>query len=318
MANMDALVEMPGKGLARPSPKGGLALINAALADVPEMMTIADRCNYLHSHTPDHSSHLGCIGEFDARFVGRAKIVLGHLCHYASACAAYDKISDILHLSSEDAVTQAMAAKMLSVLFGALSKRKADDTDENPAMLLAACADMFDPMNDFVGENLRLWKPICKHPVVLALAIKKLLATQKFSPSPSELREAIIDVQTRIGVRASWIENWLVWVDRADEIAFTFDRAAWDAAYAGAGSEIVLAVRERLGLVEGPDQDYDDDGKPLPPSPHWLALDDLYKAKLAAEEAAEAEAESKQRIAACEMKPTKRTRKPKREKEQVD
>ena len=75
--------------------------------------------------------------------------------------------------------------------------------------MLAACCDMFSPMNDIIGEGMGLWKPICKHPVVLALAIKKLIATSVFTPSPSELREAMATVTHRIAVRAEWLGGFL-------------------------------------------------------------------------------------------------------------
>jgi len=45
------------------------------------------------------------------------------------------------------------ALKMLSALFGALSAKKSDDSDGNPAMRLMACADMFDATNEIIGDT---------------------------------------------------------------------------------------------------------------------------------------------------------------------
>jgi len=320
---MDALVEMPDKGLARPSPRGALALINATLADVADMMETARRCRSLWTSAPDYNSYLGDDARTylgftpEARYLDRAKSALGYLWNLPAVDMAYGKLFDILNPSSDDEVTHALATKMLSVLFGALAKKKADAADENTAMLMAACADIFHPMNDVVGETTGLWKPVCKHPIVLALAIKKLIATSVFTPSPSELREAMAEVKDHLSSRADWLCTFFDWMGKADKIVFEFDRPAWEAVCARHDSTVVLSLRDLQN--DGPSEDTDENGNPeFPPSPRWLMLDDLYKAKLAAEAAAECEAESKQRIAACEMKPAKRTRKLKREKEQVD
>jgi hypothetical protein len=58
---------------------------------------------------------------------------------------------------------------------------------------------------------------------------------------------------------------------------FVFDRAAWDAAYAHVGSEVVLAMRDSL-YGEEPGED-EDTGEAIAPSPRWQALDDLLKTK---------------------------------------
>jgi hypothetical protein len=165
---------------------------------------------------------------------------------------------------------------MLSVLFGALSKRKADDADGNPSMMLAACTDMFSPMNDVIGETTGLWKPVCKHPIILALAVKKLIATSLFMPSPNELREAIAEVKRTISVRASWLGEFLSWVGTADRLLFEFDRPAWEAAYAKVGSSVAQAMRNLVN--DGPGED-------APPSPRWQALNAICKAKCKAEQA---------------------------------
>src|SRR5262249_48794094 len=127
-------------------------------------------------------------------------------------------------------------------LFGVLAKKKADAADENATMLLAACADMFDPMNDMLGRTTGLWKPVCKHPVVLALAIKKLIATQVFTPSPSELRAAMGEARQRLDAAKRRLDNFLAWMKQADKIVFAFDRAAWEAAHARVDSRVPSAM----------------------------------------------------------------------------
>jgi hypothetical protein len=75
------------------------------------------------------------------------------------------------------------------------------------------------------------------------------------------------------------------WIDklcRADEIVFTFDRPAWDAAYANASSDVPLPMQGQLF--------YEEPGEDDPPSPRWLALNALWQAKLAEIEKAAVEA----------------------------
>jgi hypothetical protein len=163
---------------------------------------------------------------------------------------------------------------MLSVLFAALGKKKGDEG----AMLLVACADMFSATNEAIGHATGLWKPISRHPLVLALAIKKLIATAVFT-SCAELREAMNEVRGTLEMR-KWAMEYIVdLIERADEIVFVGDRAAWDAAYADVGSDVVKAM---LGWVEMQESPYtDDDDVDHPGSPRWAALNAIVEAKLA-------------------------------------
>jgi hypothetical protein len=291
VAAMNTLIEiMPGKGLARQKSKDGLALINHTLADISTIMAVSDRCATQMTQAPNSCSYLGAADEMDARFLHRAKIVVqGYLCQYVSASSAYRQFLGIVMPSRAAEIPQPAAVKMLSVLYGALSKKKADD--ENAAMLMMACADMFGSMNDIIGASTHMWQPINRHPIVLALTIKRMLAREKWAPAPSELREEMILVRSRIGASAGRIEQWLSWIEKADVMVFTFDRAAWDGVYASLDTGTVVAMRDSCAISEDED------------SPRLQALDDLAKAKLAAEA-------EPTRQAACAAKPGgKRTRK---------
>jgi hypothetical protein len=176
---------------------------------------------------------------------------------------------------------------------------------------MAACVDMFDPMNDVFGDATGLWTSISKHPIVLALTIKELLANEKWSPSPSELRAAMGKAETRLKVKCGATEGFLTLFNRADDLMFEFDREGWSAIYATCSSKALAVLRDResIGWISEENDEF-------PPSPRWLMLDDLYKAKLAAEQPRGSDlgrqipAESEPaREAACEMKPAKRTRK---------
>jgi hypothetical protein len=150
-----------------------------------------------------------------------------------------------------------------------------------------------------------LWKPISKHPLVLALAIKRLIATSVFSPSPSELRDAMKLAKEKLSALGGYAGQFLALVNKADEIIFTFDRPTWDAAYADVRSEIPLQMQ---GLLFEEEPCTDDDGNAIPPSPRWQALNELWETKHEAEEAAGLI--EGPRIAACNAAPAKRTRKP--------
>jgi hypothetical protein len=167
------------------------ALVTEWLEHAAEPLQTAVACKQ-QLLEPGFETYLGAPrGLEDARFLDRAVNVLNKLLpKIVKADEASNALQEIVYPGRET-ITRAMAADMLSVLFGALSKRKADEGDENATMLLMECADMFNPTMDIVGSATGLWKELPKHPVILALAIKRLIAVQKFSPDPRELREAI-------------------------------------------------------------------------------------------------------------------------------
>jgi hypothetical protein len=133
--------------------------------------------------------------------------------------------------------------------------------------------------------------------VILALAIKQLMAAKLFEPVESELREALAKVQQKLVGRHKMLSHWCAKVERADALVYAFDRPTWDAAYANLPSDVPLAM---LAIV--------DDEQ----SARWRVLDQIWDKKYMAEEAAAREV-AKLREAACDAKPpAKRTRKPRR------
>ena len=220
-------------------------------------------------------------GEIDLRYLGGAKSIhASWLRCYAQIEATQWALWEML--SSPERVDEATAMRMVSVLFAVLAKKKSED--EN-AMLLGATVDMLSPRDASVSMLMGVWEPINAHPFVLAVAIKKLIATAKFT-SASELRDAMKEVCRTIG-NSAWAMEYIgnmIW--RADAIVFAGDRAAWNANYAKVDSRVARAMLDDL-IGEGPD-DYDDEelGPTSPPSPRWLALNALVEAKRAAEKAA--------------------------------
>ena len=148
---------------------------------------------------------------------------------------------------------------------------------------------MFSPLNEVVGDVTDLWEPISRHPLILALAIKKIIADSVFT-SAAELRKAMIKVQRKIESRARTLKYLLDLTSRADEIVWTFDRPAWEAAYGSVGVRVPLAMMVHRREHKG--------------DARWLALNELWEAKLAAE--CEADTEPA-RAAACERKSAKRS-----------
>jgi hypothetical protein len=302
---MTMLIEMPGQGLARPTPKGGLAIVNQPLAVIVEALQVAHQCRDRVQRTGENQVPFMPSFRHDAAYVECVKAPYAVMLRdFANARAADRKLFEVVHLQSRCSLPQPLAIKMLSVLFGTMTKKRTDDSDENAELLLMACVDMFDPTSDIVGEASGMWTTVSKHPVVLALAIKSLIATQKWTPSPSELVAKMQQAQQKLIATQYWLSQWVDWMDKADRLLCEFDRAVWDAAYANVGSDVVAAMRDLVQVQYDEAPGEDDDGVFVPPSPRWQALDDLHKAKLAAESLP---------AAACKAKPAKRTRKPQRE-----
>src|SRR5262245_17351644 len=92
-----------------------------------------------------------------------------------------------------------------------------------------------------------LWKPLDKHPLILAIAIKQLVASAVFT-SPAELRAAMTRVRERLETLL-WAMQYLGdIIERADKLVFVGDRAAWGVAYADIPSE-VIAEMQQFGCI---------------------------------------------------------------------
>jgi hypothetical protein len=289
----DLTVIVGGKKVACTSAaKTGMAAINEELTAIAEPLKIAAACSRVLGELGMFTD-LGYGEKLDERFLDRAKIVHGRLLPHARKVEEAEAMLLDVIAPYHNPITYSLATKMLAVLFGALSKRKADDADENANTLLMACADMFNPVNDAIGDSTGLWKPPPKHPLCLALAIKALLAKSVFSPSPSELRLTLQDVLKRMNYKLEPLSRFLSALRRADRILFKFDRDAWTKAYADVRSNVVLVM---LGDDEGDES-----------SGHWQALNQLWEARRDAEETLQIA-----HAAACKTPVVKRTRKPKR------
>jgi hypothetical protein len=166
--------------------------------------------------------------------------------------------------------------QMVSYLFAAIGKSK---KDEENLMLLFAATEMFSPMDATIGSVTGLWKPISRHPLILALAVKKLINTAKFT-SCAELREAMEEVHQKLRHQEWAMESIKEQIEEADEIMFERDREAWAAAYRNADPAVAIEMREHLLFDEGPGEE--DDGTAIEPSSRWAALNEITAALLPA------------------------------------
>jgi hypothetical protein len=253
MAMTEVIALSSGRAVARPQTKKlaskGLTLINEVLdADTVRAMVDADRFkNQVQQEEICHT-------EFD-RALALHRTWLPNIVH---AEASANLLSDLVYRPRSE-LTQVEASTMLQYLFGAMGKRR----DDEAAAKLMACVDIFSPASNALGPALGLWEAAPKHPAILAIAIKQLMAAKTFEPSEAELREALAGVKQRLSMLKGWVWKWQEKFDEIDAWVFKENRAAWDAAYARVNSSAVGLMVERAELGgEGASEDLDENGDP--------------------------------------------------------
>ncbi len=148
-------------------------------------------------------------------------------------------------------ITRPDAVMMLAVLFGTLGKKGTDSKT-----LIRACIDMLTPNSDIIGEATGLWKPINNHhPVVVALAIRKLVYGSVFTSVPS----CAAHCRPRATASCGSIQDtdrWMKLLQASDRMVFKKDRAGWDRAYANVGADVATVMQDRNEAgYEGDDED---------------------------------------------------------------
>jgi hypothetical protein len=281
MAMTKVVTLSPGRALAHPKAKkptasAGLTLINEVL-DVDTVQAMVDADRFARQV---QEAELCYLELKDAKTLHRTWIP-----NVMRAVGADVVLSELTSSNPRTELTQAEASSMLQYLFGAMGKRRNDEA----AAKLLACVDIFSPASNALGPALGLWKAAPKHPAILAIAIKQLMAEKTFEPAEAELREALDKLKQQLSVRKGWLWRWQEKLDEIDARVFKDDRPAWDAVYANVSSSVLAEMAERATMAgEGPSEDRDENGKPEEPgSPRWSALKALYDAKSDAEEAAE-------------------------------
>jgi hypothetical protein len=143
----------------------------------------------------------------------------------------------------EHVITRELALAVLPVL-EATSKNTKSDT--NKAVWLASTLSMFIREIDRVGAALGLWKPVPRHPALLALAIGYLQRRQKWFPEQAEMYDALLLAKTKLGYKYSSLVRWLNDFDEADINLFHLDREKWQALYLAAPENIQTALQASM------------------------------------------------------------------------
>ena len=164
-------------------------------------------------------------------------------------------------------ISREIAIRMLVVLRPLIRK-------DDAKAVLESCAAMFAPGVDIIGTATGLWKPISRHPVIVALALLKL-KNEKVFASQAELRAAMQESEASIKSLVSSADEWMKLLADSDRIVFAHDRAGWNAAYANARSETISAMLVYVEMDEDASEDDDDEAI----SPRWNALNELRQAK---------------------------------------
>ena len=188
-----------------------------------------------------------------------------------------------------------LVLKMLSVLYGALSRKGGDS--ENTQMLILSVARIFDPVTASVGATTGLWKNVPRHPVILALAIEYLLRKSTFAPTPSEVFAACELARDRL--REAVHEAWR-WMQRFLENEAVFRKRCpdeWRRAYLRhyeLWTDVLLLLEHKLDV----DQVKDAKLKDLI-GDEWMAVEREYPTP--------DDEEDIPTIVACAQKPPKKT-----------
>jgi hypothetical protein len=276
---MSALIEMPGKGIARRSSKGDAArvVIRETLAEfLGPLASAKDYATRWEATAGTISGKVwlgdGPIEPLVPHLLETAKRVHGEwLRHYADIVQLGRVLLNIL--MGPKPIDEESAMQMMLRLFASLGKRKSDP--EN-AKLLNASVDMLSPLNQQMGSVTGLWEPINTHRLIVALAVEKIIATEKFT-STAELREAMEEATRAVGFYYRDIGEITAAIERADAIVFLGDQAAWNAAYEQVDDKVIAAMQRHLKYKEDPY--LDDDGVDQPGTPRWSALTAIVESK---------------------------------------
>ena len=89
-----------------------------------------------------------------------------------------------------------------------------------------------------------MWEPISAHPLILALAVKYLLASQVFQPAPAELRKAMLLVERRLTSLRAHTESWLRTLHETDKRLFADNPGAWCDGYCDLDARALLIMSD--------------------------------------------------------------------------
>lgn len=265
---MSGIVKFPGGGLT--TKKAGTALVRVTANGLHVPLQIASacrnefRCNVLrHLNDGDLAAwQLPSAKHNHAKMLPRAALV----------DATHTALLSVVVPHLAPPISPDAALTMLSALFGPLGKKGNDN-----AALLDACISMLHPDADVVGEATELWLPIPKSPVIVALAVKRLLNNAIFAPMPAEFRRELREANRSVKSLADYAERWLALLHNADRIVFEHDRDTWTRAYENLGADVAATMQDRDEA--GDVGDDGEDSEDIAPSPRWAALEAMRRAK---------------------------------------
>ncbi len=208
---------------------GSLAVIGKTIAPHEATFAVARQC-------AEWKASLPLVTDLASARIVRA-VLLPNL---QSIDAAWRDLADMTTSDRPDeAVTEPQALRMLAGLYGALAKRQTDARDG--AALLQVTAEMFSETDTALARVINV-EPLPRHPVVLALAVKKLIATKVFAPAPSELRKALLEVRNRIVRLRCDVSPVLEMARAAERLVFQQDREGWRLPYVSGDVPSIVAV----------------------------------------------------------------------------
>src|SRR5262249_54762247 len=96
-----------------------------------------------------------------------------------------------------------------------------------------------------------LWRPVETSPAVLALACRKLIASNTFTPKAAELREACREAYCSLKWAFEAAEELINFVRRCDVLLLEFDHKEWERPYLTPQYRPILAKMLELHRSEG-------------------------------------------------------------------
>jgi hypothetical protein len=183
---------------------------------------------------------------------GREKL----LAKFGLAVSASEVLANVLYANLDRKV----ATVMVSALLGAFAAKA--DMDVLTGML-----DMLE--GNEIADASGLWRSVQTSPAVLALACRKLIASNTFTPKAAELREACREAYCSLLWAFEAAHELVDFTRRCDVLLLEFDHKEWERPYLTPQYRPILAKMLELHRSEGDGSDawlewYVGEGKPLP------------------------------------------------------
>jgi hypothetical protein len=183
---------------------------------------------------------------------GRNKL----LAKFGPAVSACEVLTDVLYANLDRKV----ATAMVSTLLGAFAAKA--DMDVLTGML-----DMLE--GNEIADASGLWRSVQTSPAVLALACRKLIASNTFTPKAAELREACREAYCSLLWASEAAHELADFTRRCDVLLLEFDHKEWERPYLTPQYRPILAKMLELHRLEGDGSDawlewYVGEGKPPP------------------------------------------------------